>query len=73
MIDNPIKKCGSINKALVIVNQLIWNTDTTPDNWINNRISPKGLTALYKALRESHPSRLIQPMLDAGADPTIKT
>jgi len=58
---------------MLIVNKLIWNTAATPDTWINDRISPKGLTPLYKALRESHPSRLLQPLLDAGSDPTLVT
>ena len=36
-------------------------------------MSKKRLTPLYKGLRESHPVRLLQPLLDVGADPTILT
>jgi ankyrin repeat protein len=40
---------------------------------LSEKISPKGLTALYKGIRESLPRVLLQPLLTNGADITYET
>lgn len=62
-----------LSAAVDNVHRYLSSSRIDPIHWINKPVSPKGLTVLYKAIRESPHIGLISPLLKAGADITYLT
>ena len=65
----PLDRLGGIDAAVDKLQSLIESGGEAPQV-LNKSVSPKGLTALFKAIRVPAHVRIIKLLLEAGSDPT---